>query len=420
MSDMGFWTTTLGLVVGAALGFLAARASLVARLSAMTAELAAERRLTAERAARAARDEERLSQTFAATAQQALAQASSSFLDLATATLGQQTARASGDLDARRQAVESLVSPLRSSLDKVERQLAELEAARRSAYAGLTEQVRALADTQERLRSETAGLVTALRAPSVRGRWGELQLRRVVEMAGMVEHCDFVEQVTLAGDDGRLRPDLVVKLPGGGSVVVDAKVPLQGYLAALDATDDTARRRGLADHARQLRTHIDALSRKAYWEQVQPSPDLVVLFVPGEPILSAALEESPELYEHAVASSVLLATPTSLIGLLRTVAFGWRQEALAAGARSVCDLGRQLHARLGTLVDHVDRLGRQLDGAVSAYNSAVGTLESRVLVTARRFADLEVTDAELPEPRRIERAARAVTPVEPLPKAAGG
>jgi DNA recombination protein RmuC len=417
---MQIWYAVLPLLAGIVVGAAVARAVLVPRLAFAESELAAERRLAAERAAQAARDEQRLSHAFAATAQQALSQASASFLDLARATFGQHTALASGDLEAKRQAVESLVSPLRVSLDKVERQLSELEAARRSAYAGLSEQVRSLAETQERLRTETAGLVTALRAPSVRGRWGELQLRRVVEMAGMVEHCDFVEQVTVDRDDAKLRPDMVVRLPGGGSVVVDAKVPLQGYLASIDTADEAARRQALVDHARQLRSHIDALSRKAYWQQVQPAPELVVLFVPGEPILSAALEQAPELYEHAIASSVLLATPTTLIGLLRTVALGWRQEALAENAQAVCDLGRALHGRLGTLVEHVDRLGRQLDGAVAAYNATVGTLESRVLVSARRFTELSVTTDELPEPRRIDRAARAVLPVDPLPRAADG
>src|SRR5450759_2712629 len=264
-------------------------------------ELAAERRVTAEKVVLVERAESRLSDSFAA--------------------LARHTAEARGDLDARRQAVESLVAPLRDSLGKVENQLGALEVSRRSAYAGLVEQVRSLADGQDRLRTETATLVTALRAPSVRGRWGELQLRRVVEMAGMVEHCDFTEQTTCDGDNGRQRPDLLVRLPGGGSVAIDAKVPLQGYLQAVEAADEGARRLALQAHARQLRAHVDALARKAYWEQIKPAPELVVLFVPGETILSAALEEAPELYDHAVAGSVLLATPTSLIGLLRTIAY---------------------------------------------------------------------------------------------------
>lgn len=410
-----FWYAVLALVVGILAGAMAMRSSVATRIAQLRADLAAERRVAAERAEQALRDEQRLSHTFAALSQQALQQASTSFLDLARAALGRHTAEARGDLDVRREAVDALVAPLRDSLDKVTLQLHELEASRRSAYVGLAEQVRGLADAQERLRTETSGLVTALRAPSVRGRWGELQLRRVVEMAGMVEHCDFVEQPQGCGNGdgagdgaGRLRPDLVVRLPGGGSVVVDSKVPLEAYLRALEAPDETARRAAMAHHARQLRAHVDALARKAYWQQFQPAPELVVLFVPGEPLLSAALEHAPELYEHAVASSVLLATPTSLIGLLRTIGFGWRQEAVAAGAQAVCELGRQLHTRLGTMVDHVDRLGRSLESAVGAYNSTVGALESRVLVSARRFTELRISDEELPTPRHVDRAPRAV------------
>src|SRR5664280_2951725 len=233
-------------------------------------ELAAERRVTAEKVVLVERAESRLSDSFAALSAQALDRAGSSFLELATTALGRHTAEARGDLDARRQAVESLVAPLRDSLGKVENQLGALEVSRRSAYAGLVEQVRSLADGQDRLRTETATLVTALRAPSVRGRWGELQLRRVVEMAGMVEHCDFTEQTTCDGDNGRQRPDLLVRLPGGGSVAIDAKVPLQGYLQAVEAADEGARRLALQAHARQLRAHVDALARKAYWEQIKP------------------------------------------------------------------------------------------------------------------------------------------------------
>ena len=376
-------------------------------------ELAAERRVTAEKVVLVERAESRLSDSFAALSAQALDRAGSSFLELATTALGRHTAEARGDLDARRQAVESLVAPLRDSLGKVENQLGALEVSRRSAYAGLVEQVRSLGDGQDRLRTETATLVTALRAPSVRGRWGELQLRRVVEMAGMVEHCDFTEQTTCDGDNGRQRPDLLVRLPGGGSVAIDAKVPLQGYLQAVEAADEGARRLALQAHARQLRAHVDALARKAYWEQIKPAPELVVLFVPGETILSAALEEAPELYDHAVAGSVLLATPTSLIGLLRTIAYGWRQEALAANAQQVCDLGRQLHTRLSTLVGHVDKLGRALDTAVGAYNDTVGTFESRVLVSARKLADLKVSEGELDEPRQVDRAARRLRAADP-------
>jgi DNA recombination protein RmuC len=414
------FVTLLAATVAAGIAAALARrraAVLLRRAERAETELTAERRVTAEKVALVERAEARLSDSFAALSAQALDRAGASFLDLATTALGRHTAEAKGDLDARRQAVESLVGPLRESLGKVEFQLGALEVSRRSAYAGLVEQVRSLADGQDRLRTETATLVTALRAPSVRGRWGELQLRRVVEMAGMIEHCDFTEQTTSDGENGRQRPDLIVRLPGGGSVAVDAKVPLQAYLEAVESPDEGSRKASMLVHARQLRSHVDALARKAYWEQIQPSPELVVLFVPGEAILSAALEAAPDLYDHAVAGSVLLTTPTSLIGLLRTISYGWRQEALAANAQQVCDLGRQLHTRLGTLVGHVDKLGRALDTAVGAYNDTVGTFESRVLVSARKFGDLQIADGGLDEPRQVDRAARRLRAAEP-PRAA--
>ena len=357
-----------------------------------------------------ARDEQRVRDSFAALSQQALTQASASFLDLASATLGQQSAVSAGDLDLRRQAVDAVVGPLRDQLAAVTRTLGQLEAHREGAYAGLTEQVRGLSDAQHQLRIETSALTTALRAPAQRGRWGELQLRRVVELAGMVEHCDFDEQPHSATVDGVLRPDMVIRMPGNGSIVVDSKVPLEAFLMVGGAPDEATRKASLAHHARQLGKHVEALTAKAYWQRFQPAPELVVLFVPGDQILSAALEADPELYERAIRGSVLLAGPTSLIGLLRTISYGWRQEALADGARAVADLGRELHARLSTLAGHVDQVGRSLDKAVDHYNAAVGTLESRVLVSARKFTELSVTDAALEQPRQVDKAARHISP----------
>lgn len=315
-------------------------------------------------------------------------------------------ARGDGDAEARRAAVEGLVAPLRDTLGRVEGHLRELERARIDSYARLTEQVDAVRVTGEQLRRETTALVTALRAPQTRGRWGELQLRRVVEMAGMVEHCDFDEQASVRGDDGLLRPDLVVRLAGGRSVVVDSKVSLAAYLQAAETQDPDVRAERLTAHARHLRKHVDDLAGKAYWAQFAASPEFVVLFVPGEAFLAPALEADPTLLEHAMGKKVIVATPTTLMSLLRTVAYAWQQEALTENAREVFALGRELYDRLSTLGRHVDKLGRSVGRVVADYNTAVGSLEGRVLVSARRLRDLKVVEAELDRPRPVEEAPR--------------
>ena len=297
---------------------------------------------------------------------------------------------------------------VRESLERLHDQMRDLEHTRVAWQSQLHEQVTDMRSSTETLRRETQSLSTALRRPQVRGRWGELHLRRAVELAGMVAHCDFTEQVRL--DDGARRPDVVVNLAGGRSVVVDAKVPLDAYLDATGSDDDDVRAAHLARHARQLRTHVDQLASKGYWRSVPDSPEFVVLFVPAESFLSAALEADPSLIEHAAARDVVLATPTTLIALLRTVAHGWRHEALTAQATEIHQLGRELHARLRTLGGHLDQVGRSLNTAVGHYNSAVGSLESRVLVQARRFHDLSVTSDDLPTPRAVE--LRAVDPFE--------
>lgn len=319
-----------------------------------------------------------------------------------------RTAAARGDLDLRQQAVSHLVEPLRETLSKVEGQLHGLEATRQSAYAVLTDQVRSLAATHDRLRDETRGLAQALRAPNVRGQWGEMQLRRVVELAGMLAHCDFTEQATSTTPDGVLRPDMVVHLPGGRTVVIDSKVPLAAYLDAAQSTDLDVRAAKLKEHARRVRSHIDALGAKAYWQRFTPSPDYVVLFVPGESFLADALDQDPTLLEYGVGKGVVLSSPTSLIMLLKAVGLGWREESLAASAQQVCELGKELYQRLTTLGSHVSGVGLALDRAVESYNSAVGSLEGRVLVTARKFRDLEVTDSELVAPPQVERQSRSL------------
>ena len=378
----------------------------------------AEVKARAEEQARAAADkldlvadaQAHLETRFKALAADSLNATSQTFLQLANEKLERFHERAQGDLEARQKAVDSLVQPIRESLAHVDGKIGELERSREHAYAALYEQLRGLAETQlPMLRSETAKLVQSLRQPAARGRWGEVQLRRVVELAGMLDHCDFVEQQSADGEDGRLRPDLIVKLPGGRQIVVDSKAPLAAYLDAHEAADDDARTVHLERHAQLVRSHMTALGRKAYWETFSPSPDLVVMFLPGEMLYSAALQSDPELLEAGANHKVLLAGPTMLIGLLRAIALGWRQEALARSAEEVAELGKQLYERLGKLAGHWTEVGSKLEKAVIAYNASVGTLETRVLVTARKFQELKAA----PEGEEIE----APAPVDTLPRA---
>lgn len=369
------------------------------------ARLAEERKVAAEKLATIKQAETALSDAFKALSADALKSNNQAFLDLAKATLEKHQESAKGDLEARQKAVDELVRPLRESLQQVDGKLGEMEKARIGAYAALNEQLKSLVDTHlPALHGETANLVKALRQPAVRGRWGEIQLKRVVEMAGMLEHCDFTEQESRTTEEGRVRPDLIVRLPGGKQIVVDAKAPTDAYLRAVEVVDETEQRALLTEHAAQVRSHIVALGRKSYWEQFETTPEFVVLFLPGEVFFSAALQQDPALIELGVNERVIPATPTTLIALLRAVAYGWRQEALAQNAQEVAELGRQLYERIASLAGHWRDVGDRLDKAVEAYNRSVGTLESRVLVSARRFRELRAA----PEGMEIE----AIEPVE--------
>lgn len=386
----------------------AKHAELLESKAALEATLVSERRNSEEKLQLLAEAGEDMRAQFESLAARALKNNNANFLDLAKATLERQQTEARGELEKREKAVETMVKPLADSLKQVDEQVRALEKERAHAYGTLSTQVASLLETQRALQTETGNLVKALREPQARGRWGEVQLRRVIEMAGMLEYCDFDEQVTVIGEDRRIRPDVVVKLPGDKQVVIDSKAPIVAYLEALEAPDEPTRCARLVQHARQVKAHIDGLGSKRYWQQFEATPEFVVLFLPGEVFFRAAMDADPELIEYGVAQKVILASPTTLIALLKAVAYGWNQKSLAESARKISEAGKTLYERLCSMTQHLEDLGKKLDGAMNSFNAAVGSMQKRVFPVARKFAELDKTlePEKLPDLEPLEKSAR--------------
>jgi DNA recombination protein RmuC len=373
----------------------------------LRADLAHQEQVVPQQLAVLERAEAQLKSSFEALAGTALRNTTEEFLKLADQKLGNVQKDAIGELAKRQVAIDELIRPIRDTLAHVDSKLSESEKARIETSAALATLIKHIGQGQDQLRGATMNLVRALRTPSIRGRWGEIQLRRVIELAGMLPYCDFVEQPSLLAEHGRQRPDLVVRLPGGKTIVVDAKVPLEAYLDATDAQDDAVRERRMTDHARQVRDHMSKLGAKGYWEQVQPSPEFVVMFLPGESFFQSALQHDPELIDFGVRCQVFPASPITLIALLQVVAQGWRHERLAQNAEEIQALGKELYARVSKMTDYLDTLRTRLDSTVKAFNEAVGSYETRVLVSARKFKELGATAGNEIEP---------LQPVDTIPR----
>jgi len=400
------------------------RATLETELATLRSELKSQQALAEERRLTMEQAEERLAGTFAELANRSLAHNSDSFLKLARQNLGMHQERAKADLGEKQQAFAQLIKPIKETLEQTQKQIGDIEKQRHESFGSITAQLEAMTLSQEALQSQTRNLVTALRRPEVRGQWGELTLRRVVELAGMVEHCDFTEQPHLSTESGAIRPDMIVRMPDRGTIVVDAKTPLDAYLTATEAEDDAGRKLALQRHARNVANRVRELAGKAYWAQFDASPDFVILFIPGDQFLNAAAIEIPTLLEDALRLKVIIATPTSLVGMLKTIAFGWRQLALDENAEKIRELAQDMHGRLTTFTGHLARVGRSLESTVKAYNSAVGSMERKVLPGARKFVELGIhAKGELDAPTVVETTAREIDDRSPdeteeLPKIA--
>jgi DNA recombination protein RmuC len=404
----------LGALLGAVVAWAFLRGRFAAQVVKLEADLAHERASGEEKVALLVRAREELSTQLRAMCAEALQGNNEQFMQLAKSQFAQLQLEAKHDLDSRQKAVENLVTPIKESLERVGTEVKTLEHARRQDVGRLSEQLRSVAETNERLRAETSTLVTALRAPTVHGRWGEMQLKNAVESAGMLAYCDFVMQATERTDEERiLRPDLIVRLPGGRTVVVDAKTPIQALLDAAQADDESVRARRLSDFARNVREHVASLKAKSYWKQFDSAPDFVVMFLPGESFFRAAIEQDPSLLELHASTKIVLASPATLITMLRTVAASWREEQIAESARAVGELGRELYERLATMTEHLVTLGKRLDGSVQAYNQTVGSFERRVLVSARKFPEQGVpTTKALPDVVPVDKSTQAPQTIE--------
>lgn len=407
-------------VISGALGVYFYLAGKLARLrneyAQLETELGHERIRALEKQAALEQLNLQLKDTFNAMATEALNSNNEQFLRLAKESLGQFHIKAEGELEKREKAVENMVKPIRDALEKTEKQVERMESGRQQAHGALTKHLETMAESHRLLQSETRNLVQALRRPEVRGQWGELTLKRLAELAGMVEHCDFQEQASVQTDNGQQRPDMIVRMPDKREIIVDAKTPLDAYLSAVEAVNDEERKTRLQQHARNVRARIRELSSKSYWQQFRHSPDFVVLFIPGDQFLSAALDVDHTLIEDALSQNVILATPTSFVALLRAIAYGWRQEVLAENAEVIREVGQDLYGRLATFAEHLSRLGRSLDSSVSAYNKAISSYDSRILPGAKKFTELGVTARKEPPPLEpIERSARHVEAPEAIP-----